>query len=319
MRDLPSDELCRRRIAWTTTPVRIQASCRIPSRRASNTAKAKSPRGSKPGAKPVASAVAAKAATSAKASRTKASQTKSAKKATKKPVRSAGRGLKKGSSAKPSRLKKADARGASSAARDSSKDTAIHTGLSASGQHSANHHQTTMTTTHAPSGNRKLPSIPADRLVKWLRDMHLIREFEVRCMQSYQEKKIGGFCHVYIGQEAVAVGCTQAVVAVGGDDRVLVAHGLGAADGDRLLADVHVAEAADLLLLVRLHAADLELADQQHVAQPAELGLGGDVDLHGRRLQVVEVAVHLRVDVLDGRGGRSGRRIGEAGHVCVVG
>jgi pyruvate dehydrogenase E1 component alpha subunit len=41
--------------------------------------------------------------------------------------------------------------------------------------------------------------------------MHLIREFEVRCMQSYQEKKIGGFCHVYIGQEAVAVGCTQAV------------------------------------------------------------------------------------------------------------
>ncbi len=41
--------------------------------------------------------------------------------------------------------------------------------------------------------------------------MHLIREFEVRCMQSYQEKKIGGFCHVYIGQEAVAVGCTAAV------------------------------------------------------------------------------------------------------------
>ncbi len=41
--------------------------------------------------------------------------------------------------------------------------------------------------------------------------MHLIREFEVRCMQSYQEKKIGGFCHVYIGQEAVAVGCVAAM------------------------------------------------------------------------------------------------------------
>jgi pyruvate dehydrogenase E1 component alpha subunit len=41
--------------------------------------------------------------------------------------------------------------------------------------------------------------------------MFLIREFEVRCMQAYQEKKIGGFCHVYIGQEAVAVGCTAAV------------------------------------------------------------------------------------------------------------
>ncbi len=54
-------------------------------------------------------------------------------------------------------------------------------------------------------------AVPAATLKQWLRDMLLIREFEVRCMQAYQEKKIGGFCHVYIGQEAVAVGCTQAV------------------------------------------------------------------------------------------------------------
>ena len=71
---------------------------------------------------------------------------------------------------------------------------------------------TTPTMSPAVAGNsRKLPSLPPATLTKWLRDMHLIREFEVRCMQSYQEKKIGGFCHVYIGQEAVAVGCTQAV------------------------------------------------------------------------------------------------------------
>jgi pyruvate dehydrogenase E1 component alpha subunit len=54
-------------------------------------------------------------------------------------------------------------------------------------------------------------SVPAEAKLRWLRDMLLIREFEIRCMQAYQEKKIGGFCHVYIGQEAVAVGCTQAV------------------------------------------------------------------------------------------------------------
>jgi pyruvate dehydrogenase E1 component alpha subunit len=53
--------------------------------------------------------------------------------------------------------------------------------------------------------------VPAERMKQWLHDMLLIREFEVRCMQAYQEKKIGGFCHVYIGQEAVAVGCTAAV------------------------------------------------------------------------------------------------------------
>jgi pyruvate dehydrogenase E1 component alpha subunit len=53
--------------------------------------------------------------------------------------------------------------------------------------------------------------VPASKQLQWLRDMLLIREFEIRCMQAYQEKKIGGFCHVYIGQEAVAVGCTAAV------------------------------------------------------------------------------------------------------------
>jgi pyruvate dehydrogenase E1 component alpha subunit len=51
--------------------------------------------------------------------------------------------------------------------------------------------------------------------------MLLIREFEVRCMQAYQNKKIGGFCHVYIGQEAVAVGTTAAV---NPDDPIVTAY-----------------------------------------------------------------------------------------------
>jgi len=54
-------------------------------------------------------------------------------------------------------------------------------------------------------------NVAPERMLQWLHDMLLIREFEIRCMQAYQEKKIGGFCHVYIGQEAVAVGCIQAV------------------------------------------------------------------------------------------------------------
>ena len=63
-----------------------------------------------------------------------------------------------------------------------------------------------------PRKSRPLPpGVPPETIVGWLRDMLLIREFEVRTMQAYQEKKIGGFCHVYIGQEAVAVGCTAAI------------------------------------------------------------------------------------------------------------
>lgn len=65
----------------------------------------------------------------------------------------------------------------------------------------------------APPPRHAPPQLAVDpaALLRWLRDMHLIREFEVRCMQAYQDKKIGGFCHVYIGQEAVAVGCVAAV------------------------------------------------------------------------------------------------------------
>jgi len=45
-----------------------------------------------------------------------------------------------------------------------------------------------------------------DRLLAWYRDMLLIRRFEERAGQLYGMGLIGGFCHLYIGQEAIAVG-----------------------------------------------------------------------------------------------------------------
>ncbi|MGZ8379315.1 MAG: thiamine pyrophosphate-dependent enzyme, partial [Gemmatirosa sp.] len=39
-----------------------------------------------------------------------------------------------------------------------------------------------------------------------LRSMLLQRRFEERCAEAYAIGKIGGFCHLYIGQEAVSTG-----------------------------------------------------------------------------------------------------------------
>ena len=42
--------------------------------------------------------------------------------------------------------------------------------------------------------------------LKLLRQLLLCRRFEEACIKGYQQKNITGFCHTYIGQEAVAVG-----------------------------------------------------------------------------------------------------------------
>ena len=59
------------------------------------------------------------------------------------------------------------------------------------------------------------------KLLEILRQMMLIRRFEERCAQSYQQAKVGGFCHLYIGQEAVAVG---SIAALQDDDPIITAY-----------------------------------------------------------------------------------------------
>ena len=49
-------------------------------------------------------------------------------------------------------------------------------------------------------------SVNAETLKKFYRDMLVIRRFEERAGQLYGMGLIGGFCHLYIGQEAVVVG-----------------------------------------------------------------------------------------------------------------
>ncbi len=50
------------------------------------------------------------------------------------------------------------------------------------------------------------PSIEAGRDMELLHSMLLQRRFEERCAEAYALGKVGGFCHLYIGQEAVSTG-----------------------------------------------------------------------------------------------------------------
>ncbi len=63
----------------------------------------------------------------------------------------------------------------------------------------------------AASRRRAAAPAPKEELLKYYRDMLLIRRFEERAGQLYGQGLIGGFCHLYIGQEAVIVGIEAAL------------------------------------------------------------------------------------------------------------
>ena len=55
------------------------------------------------------------------------------------------------------------------------------------------------------------PGLPRGDLLRAFRTMRLIRRFEEKAGQLYGMGLIGGFCHLYIGQEAVVVGVQMAL------------------------------------------------------------------------------------------------------------
>ncbi|TWI36813.1 pyruvate dehydrogenase (acetyl-transferring) E1 component subunit alpha [Paracoccus sulfuroxidans] len=69
-----------------------------------------------------------------------------------------------------------------------------------------------------PAAKQSTANVSKDELLKYYRDMLLIRRFEEKAGQLYGMGLIGGFCHLYIGQEAVVVGLEAA--AEEGDKRV---------------------------------------------------------------------------------------------------
>lgn len=63
-----------------------------------------------------------------------------------------------------------------------------------------------MATAKSTRGKTRVSSAAVEELIKFYREMLLIRRFEEKAGQMYGMGLIGGFCHLYIGQEAVVVG-----------------------------------------------------------------------------------------------------------------
>jgi len=77
----------------------------------------------------------------------------------------------------------------------------------------------------------RFSGLDSNQLIELYRQMLLIRRFEEKSAEAYVAGKIGGFCHLYIGQEAVGVGTISAIRK---EDYVLASyreHGLALAKG----------------------------------------------------------------------------------------
>ena len=93
----------------------------------------------------------------------------------------------------------------------------------------------------------KTSKFSKETYIKWYKDMLLIRKFEEKTGQLYIQQKFGGFCHLYIGQEAIVVGTASGCrpgdkhmtayrdhahpIALGTDPRVLMAELYGRITG----------------------------------------------------------------------------------------
>ena len=70
-------------------------------------------------------------------------------------------------------------------------------------------------------GAADLNGIAPERALEILREMLLYRRFEEKAEEAYAIGKIGGFCHLHIGQEGAAAG---SILPLRGDDYVISAY-----------------------------------------------------------------------------------------------
>ncbi len=87
------------------------------------------------------------------------------------------------------------------------------------------------TTTKKITTKKKQNKYSKEMYLSWYETMYRVRKFEEKTLFAYSQQKIRGFCHVYIGQEAIAAGL---VTGIKKDDKVVTAyrqHGVALARG----------------------------------------------------------------------------------------
>jgi pyruvate dehydrogenase E1 component alpha subunit len=89
-------------------------------------------------------------------------------------------------------------------------------------------------------GRKKKEQYSKETYLNWYELMLRIRRFEERALMMYGQQKIRGFCHVYIGQEALAAGIESAITK---DDAIVTAYRQhGIALGRGVSSDAAMAE-----------------------------------------------------------------------------
>src|SRR5512135_637175 len=120
--------------------------------------------------------------------------------------------------------------------------------------------------------------VTGEEALKYFKEMSLIRRFEERAEEAYGQGKIGGFLHLYIGEEAIAVG---AMAGLNPDDDVVTHyrdHGYILARGidpKRVMAELYGKATG----LAKGKGGSMHLADVQHHLWGGYAIVGGHVPL----------------------------------------
>lgn len=98
----------------------------------------------------------------------------------------------------------------------------------------------TASPTKKKATSKKKSTYSKEQYLEWYTLMLRIRKFEQKALMAYGQQKVRGFCHVYIGQEAVAAGIESALIE--GDAIVTAYRQHGTALGRGIASDAAMAE-----------------------------------------------------------------------------